>query len=196
MSKRIVVGITGASGAIYARRLIDMLCKLDVEVHLVLSKNSMKVIPYELEPLKSGTGEGALKYFDEKKVNIHGIEEFTAKIASGSFKTDGMVICPCTAGTLGRIANNISSNLIDRAADVHLKERRKLILVLREMPYSEILIENMLRVTKAGGMILPASPSFYHKPETIIDIVDSVVARILDHLELESDLDVRWDVDR
>jgi len=199
MSKRIVVGITGASGAIYSRRLIDILCNLDVEVHMVLSRHAMKVIPYELEPLSfkkdADLTDEVLRYFHGSTIQLHGYQEFTAQIASGSFKTDGMVICPCTAGTLGRIANNVSTNLLDRAADVHLKERRKLICVLREMPYSEIMIENMLRLTRAGGIIIPASPSFYHRPQTIKDVVDSVVARILDHLGLESELKIKWDID-
>jgi flavin prenyltransferase len=156
----------------------------------------MKVIPHELEPL-SWRGDApveheVLRYFHGELMKFHDYQDFTAPIASGSYKTDGMVICPCTAGTMGRIANGVSTNLLDRAADVTLKERRKLIVVLREMPYSEIMIENMLKITRAGGIILPASPSFYHKPETIKDVTDSVVARILDHLGLESELKVRW----
>ena len=197
--KRIVVGITGASGAVYARRLIDILCNLDVLCHLVLSKHAMKIIPYELEPLSWRAGADVehevLRYFHGDLIKFHDYQDFAAPIASGSYYTDGMVICPCTAGTLGRIANGVSTNLLDRAADVTLKERRKLIIVLRELPYSEIQIENMLKVTRAGGMILPASPSFYHKPRNIGEVVDSVVARILDHLGLESELKVRWMID-
>jgi len=197
--KRIVVGMTGASGAIYAQRLIDILCNLDVQVHLVLSRHAMKVIPYELEPLSFKAdvevAHEVLRYFHGTLIEFHGYQDFMAPIASGSFRTDGMVVCPCTAGTLGRIANGVSTNLLDRAADVTLKERRKLICVLREIPYSEIMIENMLRLTRAGGMILPASPSFYHRPENIKDVVDSVVARILDQLGLESELKVRWSLE-
>jgi len=196
---RIVVGITGASGAIYAQRLIDILSNLDVEIHLVLSRHAMKVIPHELEPLSfkedKQVDEAVLRYVHANKITVHNYQDFTASIASGSYPTDGMVICPCTSGALGRIANGISTNLLERAADVHLKERRRIIAVLREMPYSEILIENMLRFTRAGGMIIPASPSFYHLPETIKDVVDSVIARILDHLGLESELKVRWTID-
>ncbi len=199
MEKRIVVGITGASGSIYARRLIDILCNLDVQVHLVLSRHAMKVITHELEPLsfkeEVEIKHEVLRYFHGCSITFHGYQDFTASIASGSYRTDGMVVCPCTAGTLGRIANCVSTNLLDRAADVHLKERRKLICVLRELPYSEITIENMLKLTRAGGLLLPASPSFYHRPENIKDVVDSVVARILDHLGLESELKVRWSVD-
>lgn len=195
---RLVVGITGASGAIYARRLIDILSSLGVHIHLVLSQHAMKVIPHELEPLsfkqeKSLESE-VLRYFHGDLVTLHGYQDFTAPIASGSYTTDGMVICPCTAGTMGRIANNVSTNLLDRAADVCLKERRKLIIVLREMPYSRVMIENMLKLTDAGALIVPASPTFYHKPVKIRDLVDSVVARILDHLGLESELEVRWDI--
>jgi 4-hydroxy-3-polyprenylbenzoate decarboxylase len=197
--KNIVVGITGASGAIYARRLIDILCNLDVHVHLVLSQHAMKVIPHEIEPLSwradAQVDHEVLRYFHGDLITFHDYQDFTAPIASGSYKTDGMVICPCTAGTMGRIANGVSTNLLDRAADVKLKEQRKLIVVLREMPYSEIMIENMLRIARAGGMILPASPSFYHNPESIKDVTDSVVARILDHLGLESEIKVRWQID-
>jgi len=194
--KRIVVGITGASGAIYAQRLINILCDLDVHVHLVLSRHAMKVIPHELQPLSFKTGteqkHDVLRYFHGQTIDFHGYQDFTAPIASGSYHTDGMVVCPCTAGTLGRIANGVSTNLLDRAADVCLKERRKLICVVRELPYSEIMLDNMLRLTRAGGMVLPASPSFYHNPKDIKDLVDSVVARILDHLGMESELKVRW----
>lgn len=197
--KRIVVAITGATGAVYARRLIDMLCKLDIKVHLVLSKHAMVVVSHELEPLSFKTEKPVehevLRYFHGETILFHHYEEFTAPIASGSYHTDGMVICPCTTGTLGRIANGVNTNLLDRAADVTLKERRKLIVVLREIPYSEVTIENMLKITRAGGVILPASPSFYHRPRDIKELVDSVVARILDHLGLESDLNVRWGVE-
>ncbi len=195
--KHIVVGVTGASGSIYARRLISMLCSLDVHVHLVLSRHAMKVVTQELEPLSFKIDKEikyeVLRYFHGEHITFHGYQDFASPIASGSFKTDGMVVCPCTAGTLGRIANGVSTNLLDRAADVCLKERRKLLIVLREIPYSRIVIENMLRVTDAGGIVVPASPGFYHDPETIKDLVDSVVARILDHLGLESELAVRWE---
>jgi len=198
--KSIVVGVTGASGSIYARRLVQVLCELDVHVHLVLSRHALKVITIELEPLGLKAGEEikfeVLRYFQGDSITFHGYQDFTAPIASGSCRTDGMVICPCTAGTLGRVANGVSTNLLDRAADVTLKERRKLICVLREMPYSIILIENMLKLSRAGGVIIPASPTFYHGPETIADLVDSVVARVLEHLGLESELKVKWDPDR
>ena len=194
--KRIVVAITGATGSIYARRLVDILCNLDIKVHLVLSKHAMVVVSHELEPLSfkadAPLEHEVLRYFHGETIQFHHYEEFTAPIASGSYRTDGMVICPCTAGTLGRIANGVTTNLLDRAADVTLKERRRLIVVLRETPYSEVMIENMLKLTRAGGVILPASPSFYHRPRDIKELVDSVIARVLDHLELESDLDVRW----
>jgi 4-hydroxy-3-polyprenylbenzoate decarboxylase len=194
--KTIVVGITGASGALYARRLIRIMCDLGVHVHLVLSRHAMKVISLELEPLgveaDKETKYEVLRYFQGEHITFHGYQDFQSPIASGSYQTDGMVIIPCTAGTLGRVANGVSTNLLDRAADVCLKERRPLIAVLRETPYSEILIENMLKLTRAGGIILPASPAFYHEPKNIDDLVDSVVARVLDHLGLESELEVRW----
>ena len=194
-----MVGITGASGSIYAQRLLDILCNLGVECHLVLSMHAMKIIPHELEPLSwklnAHVEHEVLRYFHGETIRYHDYQDFKAPIASGSYHTDGMVICPCTAGTMGRIANGVSTNLLDRAADVTLKERRKLIVVIRETPYSEIMIENMLKITRAGGIILPASPSFYHKPKTIKEVIDSVVARILDHLGLESELHVRWELD-
>ncbi len=199
-NKKIVVGITGASGCIYSRRLIDILCQLDVEVHIVLSQHAMKVIRHELKPLsfrkdKPDTEPEVLRYFHGKLIHYHGYLDFEAPIASGSYHTDGMVIIPCTAGTLGRIANCVSTNLLDRAADVALKERRTIIAVVREMPYSIIMIENMLKFSRAGGLVLPASPSFYHRPRNIKDVIDSVVARVLDHLGLESELKVRWKLD-
>ena len=194
--KTIVVGITGASGAQYAQRLIQILNDLSVHVHLVLSRHAMKVISLELEPLSFKADKEikyeVLRYFHGEHITFHGYQDFQSPIASGSYKTDGMVIIPCTAGTLGRIANGVSTNLLDRAADVCLKERRRLIAVLRETPYSEILIENMLKLTRAGGVVLPASPTFYHEPKNIEDLIDSVVARVLDHLGLESELEVRW----
>jgi len=197
--KKIVVGITGASGMIYAQRLIELLSNLQVDIHLVLSRHAMKVIPHELDLLTFKKGkhveQPVLRYVHADKITVYNSNDFTAPIASGSYRTHGMVICPCTAGTLGRVANGISTNLLDRAADVHLKERRIMIAVLREMPYSQILIENMLKFSRAGGLILPASPSFYHLPDSIKDVTDSVVARILDHLGLESQLKVRWSID-
>jgi 4-hydroxy-3-polyprenylbenzoate decarboxylase len=195
---RLVVGITGASGSLYARQLIEILSDHDVQVHLVPSGNAMKVIPIELEPLKSVTGGGKDEisdYFQCENLTVHDWQDFTAPIASGSYRTDGMVVCPCTAGTLGRIANGISSNLLERAADVTLKEGRKLVCVFRETPYSGIMIENMLKLSRAGGVILPASPAFYRRPETIMDLVDTVVSRILDHMGVESELGVRWPPD-
>jgi 4-hydroxy-3-polyprenylbenzoate decarboxylase len=197
--KELVFGITGASGSLYARRTIEILSNLGIHVHLVLSRHAMKVIPHELEPLSFKMDKElpheVLKYIHSDLITVHGYQDFTSPIASGSYKTDGMVICPCTAGTMGRIANNVSTNLLDRAADVCLKERRKLIIVIREMPYSRVMIENMLKLTDAGALILPASPTFYHRPEKIRDVVDSVVARILDHLGLESELEVRWNLE-
>ncbi len=173
--------------------------KLGVEIHLVLSKHAMKVVPHELEPLSFKMDEPVqhevFRYFHAEQITFHDYQDFTAPIASGSYRTDGMVVCPCTSGTMGRIANNVSTNLLDRAADVCLKENRKLIVVLREMPYSRVMIENMLRLTDAGALIIPACPSFYHRPGKIRDVIDSVVARILDHLGLESELKVRWQID-
>ncbi|HDS29680.1 MAG TPA: UbiX family flavin prenyltransferase [Firmicutes bacterium] len=197
--KELIFGITGASGSVYARRTLEILSNLGIHVHLVLSRHAMKVIPHELEQLsfkrEKELHHEVLRYIHSDSITVHGYQDFTSPIASGSYKTDAMIICPCTAGTMGRIANNVSTNLLDRAADVCLKERRKLIIVLREMPYSRVMIENMLKLTDAGALILPACPTFYHRPEKIRDVIDSVVARILDHLGLESELNVRWNLE-
>lgn len=183
-TRRIVVAVTGASGAPYARRLLHWLSERDFEVHLVASSAGRLV--YRLEtgaPLESDLPEG---------IRLHGEKDFAAPIASGSFRTRGMVVVPCTMGTLGAIAGGLSTNLIHRAADVCLKERRPLVLVPRETPLNRIHLANMLRVSEAGGILLPPMPGFYHKPESIGDLVDFVVARILDQLDIPQDLTPPW----
>lgn len=185
--KCFIVAITGASGAIYAKRLLEILCKKNYKIHLTLTENSVKVIEKELDKhLDLQNGKEVLNFFcpsKSKNIVYHHFKKLDAPIASGSYKTDGMVIVPCSMGTLGRIANGISSNLIERAADVILKERRKLILVPRETPFSSIHLENMLKLSNTGAIILPASPGFYQKPKTIDDQVDFIINRILSHLE-------------
>jgi len=182
--KKIVIGIAGSSGSIYASRLIEKLSKFpkeSLEVGIVMSKNA--IINWELE----------LGPFDRTQIpfKIYDKHDFYAPFASGSAQYKYMVICPCSMGTLGRIASGVSNDLMTRAADVMLKERRKLILVTRETPLSLIHINNMKLVTESGGMILPANPSFYNQPKTIIDAVDTVVNRIVDHLDLDQD-SYRW----
>ena len=177
--KKLVVCITGASGTIYAKRLLDQLQSHDVS--LVVSAAAKQV----------AREEGPFD-FSSYSFQQYGIMDFEAPFASGSNFFDGCVIVPCSMGTLGRIAAGTSDNLIARAADVFLKERRKLILVPRETPLSLIHIRNMKILTQAGALILPASPSFYGRPKSIEELVDTVVARILDHLGIENHLASRW----
>jgi flavin prenyltransferase len=198
MNHPICIGITGASGAVYAVRLLEVLRAAGRDVHLSISPSGRDVIHQELQieldleqfdashlRLRGeSTGAGSLRYFHH--------QDFMAPMASGSFLTAGMVICPCSGTTLNAVATGAANNLIHRAAEVHLKERRKLILVPREAPLSLAHIDNMRRVTEAGGIILPASPGFYHGASSIGDLVDFVVARICDQLSVEHTLTKRW----
>ncbi len=175
---RILVAITGASGIVYGKRLVEILGKTDdCDVYTVISKGAIAVAKAEDEKLPRSD-------FDET--------DLAAPFASGSHKMDAMVICPCSMKTLGEVANGIGSNLVSRAAEVMLKERRKLVLVVRETPLSYIAIKNMETVTLAGGVILPACPGFYHKPKKIGDLVDFVVGKTLDQLDIEHKLFKRW----
>jgi 4-hydroxy-3-polyprenylbenzoate decarboxylase len=190
----LVVAITGASGAAYAVRLLQLLRRMGRTVQLTLSPSAVQVLREELglelnldafDPsLLGGDGPGRLVY--------HHHQDFRAGIASGSFPTGGMVIIPCSMSTLGAIAGGITTNLITRAADVHLKERRKLILVPRETPLSLIHLENMVRVTRAGAVVLPAMPGWYHHPRRLEDLVDFVVGRVCDQFGIHNALSPRW----
>jgi 4-hydroxy-3-polyprenylbenzoate decarboxylase len=191
----VVVGITGASGAAYAKRLLEVLLEAQVRVHLTISKAGAEVLLTELG-LRC-----ELEQFEPHMLDLrHGTErliyhhhlDYSASIASGSFLTSGMVICPCSMGTLASVANGLSTNLIQRAADVHLKERRKLVVVPRETPLGSIQLENMKRLADAGAVVLPAMPGFYHLPKSIGDLIDFVVGRICDQLEIRVDLVRRW----
>ncbi len=190
----LVVGLTGASGAPYAVRLVEVLARAGRTVHLSISPSGAQVLREELGI------EVDLDRFDPAQVGdlapgrliYHHHRDLTAGIASGSFRTAGMVIVPCSMSTLGLIAGGISTNLITRAAGVHLKERRTLILVPRETPLSLIHLENMVRATHAGALILPAMPGWYHNPQGLGDLVDFVVGRICDHLGVENALAARW----
>jgi len=179
MKKEYVIGVTGASGICYARRLLEVLCR-DARVHLIVSDVAQEIARHERVDLSS---------FD---ATYHDVNAISADIASGSHRHDGMVIIPCSAKTLSAIASGYADNLITRTADVCLKERRKCILVTREMPLSRIHLQNMLAAHDAGATILPASPGFYHHPEKIDDLVDMVVARVLDHLGVAHTLSGRW----
>lgn len=198
MTHPICIGITGASGAVYAVRLLEVLRAAGRNVHLSISPSGRDVIRQEfnvdldlehfdasdLRLRDESSTAGALQYFHH--------QDFMAPMASGSFLTAGMVVCPCSGTTLSAVAAGSANNLIHRAAEVHLKERRKLVLVPRETPLSLAHIDNMRRVTEAGGIVLPASPGFYHGARSIKDLVDFVVARICDQLGVENALTKRW----
>ena len=185
MQKDIVVAITGATGVIYGIKLLEVLKGIDhVQTHLVISDWGLKVV--ELETDYRPDEVAALADFH------HGFKELSAPIASGSFQADAMVIVPCSMKTLSAVAHGFADNLIARAADVMLKERRPLILVPRETPLNRIHLDNMTLIDKAGGVIMPAMPSFYHRPATLDDIVLQFTARIADMLELPHQLTKRW----
>lgn len=199
MKHPIVVAITGASGVIYGQRLLEVLNSANIEVHLTISDSGRLVLQHEL-CLKIDLDNFSLSQIlptcgQNRNVVYHHYKDFMTPIASGSFKTSGMIVCPCSGSTLSGIANAASQNLVQRAADVHLKEKRPLILVPRETPLSLIQIENLRTACAAGATILPASPGFYHGYESVSDLVDFVVARILDHLGIEHELVKRWGSD-
>jgi 4-hydroxy-3-polyprenylbenzoate decarboxylase len=194
--RRFVVALTGASGIVYGRRLLECLARTGSAVHLVVSDAAAKVARHELGlQLDLDDGPGVVRALlgeETQNIQYHLYKDFEVSIASGSTRHDGMVVCPCSGGTLGRIACGASSNLIERAADVCLKERRKLVLVPRETPLSDIHLENMLRLTRAGAVILPASPGFYGRGDSVDALVDFVVSRILDQLGVENSLMQRY----
>lgn len=199
MPHPIVLAITGASGAVYSVRLLEMLVATGHHVHLTVSPSGREVLKQELKvhlDLKDFEISSLVDVSDKSgRVVYHHHEDFGAPIASGSYLTGGMVVCPCSAGTLSAIAYGQANNLVHRAAEVHLKERRKLIVVPRETPLSLIQLESMKRLTEAGGIVLPASPGWYHGVQSISDLVDFVVVRILDQLGVESSLMKRWAVE-
>lgn len=195
----IVVAITGASGVRYGQRLVEVLLQAGQTVHLVISPAAQQVFCEELglsiasDPFD--TNQFLAKEVDtgmQSRLRYHHHQDFLAGIASGSFRTAGMVICPCSMGTLGCLANGMAGNLIHRAADVHLKERRKLVIVPRETPLSSIQLGNMKRLVDAGAIMLPAMPGFYFRPESIEDLIDFIVTRICDHLGVETNMSRRW----
>ncbi len=195
-SRSIVIAITGASGALYGVRLVEELLRANVEVDVVLSRAAAKVIQIELGRSVNPDEPSSTDLLGEDPpsgvIRVHGANDLLSPIASGSHQSAGMVIVPCSMGTLGRIAGGISGSLIERAADVCLKERRRLILVPRETPLNEVHCRNMLDVTRAGAIVLPASPGFYHQPDTIDDLAAFIVTKILDLLDVPSDLIQRW----
>ena len=184
--KPLVLAITGASGAPYALRLIEVLIAAGRNVHVTISDAGREVLRTE-----TGRDLNTADYPPEL-VTFHHYRDYSAGIASGSFLTAGMVICPCSTDTLAAVANGLATNLVHRAASVHLKERRKLIVVPRETPLSVIHLHNMARLAEAGAVILPAMPGFYHGAKTIDDLVNFIVARICDQLEVPHGLMNRW----
>lgn len=197
-SRRVSLAITGASGVQYALRLLECLVAADCQVFLMVSKAAQVVVATETTLGLPGAAEQQEIFLSNKfqarpgQIKVFGREQWMAPVASGSGAPSSMVICPCSTGTLSAIACGASNNLIERAADVALKERRQLILVPREAPFSEIHLENMLKLSRMGAVILPACPGFYHQPTTIDDLIDFVVARILSQLGLEHALLPRW----
>jgi 4-hydroxy-3-polyprenylbenzoate decarboxylase len=189
-AKQIVVGITGASGAVYARRLLQCLCEVGAYVHLVISPHGRQLLKDELGIVEPSVS--ALAGRDDASMTIYPYPDVGARIASGSFHTGGMIVCPCSSNTLGAIAAGLSNNLLDRAAAVTLKEARRLILVPREMPVSRIELRNALRLSEAGAIICPASPGFYMLPRSIDDLVDFVVGKLLDLVNVPHTLNTRW----
>jgi 4-hydroxy-3-polyprenylbenzoate decarboxylase len=189
----LVVAITGASGALYAVRLLEALVAAECRIQLIVSSHGLRLLRTEtdlmsLDALREQVGGRAWDAF----VTTFDDADRGAPPASGSALSAGMVVCPCSMGTLSAIAMGTSRSLVERAADVALKERRRLVLVTRETPLSAIHLENMLRVTRAGALVMPAAPGFYHRPSSIDDLVTFVVARVLDHLDVPHSLAARW----
>jgi len=182
--KRIIVGITGATGTIYGIRLLEALQKSEIETHLVLSRWAARTIAYETSYTVAQVKALATR--------VYPAADQGAPISSGSFLTLGMIVVPCSMRSLAAIAHGIGDNLIHRAADVTLKERRRLVLAVREAPLSEIHLENMLKLARIGAIIVPPVPAFYNKPQTIDDLVDYTVARLLDQLDIHIDVRNRW----
>jgi 4-hydroxy-3-polyprenylbenzoate decarboxylase len=189
----LVVAITGASGAPYAVRLLESLVTADRSVQLIVSSHGLRLLRTELDidSISSLRARIGAEGWD-RLVTVFDDNDRGAAPASGSALNAGMVICPCSMGTLSAIAVGASRSLVERAADVALKERRSLVLVPRETPLSAIHLENMLRVTRAGAVVMPAAPGFYHRPHGVSDLVDFMVARVLDHLEVPHTLAARW----
>ncbi len=197
-NKTIAVGLTGASGIHYGLRVLRGLVEADIRVYLLVSQAAQVVLKMEAGLEVPSRPAEAERFFSDYlgaapgQLRAFGRQEWTAPVASGTNPPDAMVVCPCTTGTLASIAAGLSQDLMDRAADVALKEGRKLILVVREMPFTAIHLENMLRLARAGAVIMPANPGFYFNPQQVSEIYDFVAARVLDHLDVPHRLAARW----
>lgn len=188
--KKVVVGITGASGSIYAIRLIEELLKCKIYTHIICTDNGKKVMKYETGIDLDEWAKELQKNYDHFR--LEDIDNLFAGVASGSYKFDAAVILPCSMGTLGEISNGIAKNLLCRVADVALKEKRQLVIVPRETPFNAIHLENMLKLSRLGVTILPAMPGFYHKPQSLEDVIGFVVGKVLDCLSIENNLFTKW----
>jgi len=199
--RKVTLALTGASGAQYAFRLLECLVAADYQVMFLISRAAQVVVATETDIKLPGQAADMEQFFTQRyqakpnQIKVFGREQWMAPVASGSGAPSTMIICPCSTGCLSAVATGASNNLIERAADVALKERRQLILVPREAPYSEIHLEHMLKLTRMGVTIVPASPGFYNKPETIDDLIDFIVARILNQLGIDHRLLPRWGED-
>ena len=180
---KLVVAVTGASGIIYAKHFMQALKDQEIETHLVITSSAKSVAAYEM---------GDIAQITSLATHVYDPDEMSAGIASGSYPVDGMVIIPASMKTIAALANGFADNLVTRAADVQLKERRTLIVVPRETPLHAVHLENMAKLSRLGAVILPAMPGFYHKPETVDDLVDFIVGKILDQLGIENRLFTRW----
>jgi 4-hydroxy-3-polyprenylbenzoate decarboxylase len=198
VNQTVTLALTGASGMPYGIRLLECLLKSGTNVWLLYSQVAQIVARQEMDlalPSRPKELEGFLRErfaAHTEQLRVFGREEWFAPVASGSNPPDAMVICPCTMGTLAAVAAGLADNLIERAADVVLKERKTLVLVPRETPFSAIHLENMLKLARSGAVILPANPGFYHRPGSVAELVDFVVGRVLDHLDIAHDLMPRW----
>lgn len=197
--ERISIAITGASGVQYSLRLIEVLLSYGYPLNIVISKAALLVFAMEMDIQLGNQPQvqkerllSLVKCDDPSLVEVYGIEDWSAPMASGSNVSKAMVIVPATTGTLSAVATGQSNNLIERAADVMMKERQPLVIVLRETPFNAIHLKNMLTLTEAGAIVMPANPGFYHMPKTVEDIIDFMVARILDQLNIEHDLMNKW----
>ena len=189
--KKIVVGITGASGSIYAKRLVEVLVELGIQTNVVATEKGKQVFEFELSlNLETWIEELSKKYSNLK---LEDNNNLFSGVASGSNKYDAVIILPCSMGTMAEISHGLSRNLLCRAADVALKEGRKLIIVPRETPFNTIHLENMCSLSKIGATIIPAMPGFYHKPKTIEDLVDFLIGKILDYIGIENNLFKKWE---
>lgn len=191
---KLVVGVTGASGAIYAQRFLLHAAHAFQDIYLILSRNAVDVATTELGVAPDPRNFGTKEWLGEALPNIHLLDDkdFFTPPASGSFRHDGMVVIPCSMGTAGRIANGVSDNLMTRCADVCLKEKRPLVVVPREMPWNLIMLRNLTALAEAGATVLPACPAWYHKPKTLTDLADSVVARVMQAVGVEQQLVGQW----